>query len=110
MLRKTHGGARIMTTRLMASVLVLIVLAPACEKRDLRGTWKPSPDGRTYLVIDDDYGACPLELDGYPWTAKKGVARLVPPGVHDIACRGTSPGIRFDVREGTTFHFDYWGP
>jgi len=94
-----------------ASLLVLISSALACEKRDLRGTMKRSPDGKTYLVLDEDKnGACPLELDGHPWTAKKGVAVPVTPGVHEIECKGTTPGIGFMVRAGTTFHFDYWGP
>jgi hypothetical protein len=94
-----------------AVVLVLIALAPACGKRDLRGTVKPSPDGKTYLVLDDDKnGACPLELDGHSWTAKKGLAVAVTPGVHEIDCIGSKPGTSFEVRAGTTFHFDYWGP
>lgn len=91
--------------------MVLIALAPGCEKRDLRGTEKPSADGQTYLVLDDDKnGACPLQLDGHPWTAKKGVAVPVTPGEHEIECKGTKPGTAFKVRAGTTFHFDYWGP
>jgi hypothetical protein len=93
----------------MAAVFVL--LAPACEKRDLRGKARPSADGKTYLVLDDDkYGACPLELDGHPWTANRGVAVAVAPGVHQIDCVGVKSGIGFEVQAGTTFHFDYWGP
>jgi hypothetical protein len=101
------------SSRLLSTlgVVLLMALAPACKQRDLRGTARPSPDGKTYLVIDDDKnGACPLELDGRPWTAKKGVAVPVMPGVHEIDCVGTKPGTSFEVHAGTTLRFDYWGP
>jgi hypothetical protein len=89
----------------------LLMLVPACGKRDLRGTAKPSLDGKTYFVLDDDKnGACPLKLDEHPWTAKKGVPVPVTPGIHEIECVGTTPGTSFEVCVGTTFHFDYWGP
>jgi hypothetical protein len=94
-------------------VLVLVLVAlftAACKRRDLRGAAKPSPDGKTYLVVDDDNnGACPLMLDRQPWTLKKGVAGPVTPGVHSLGCKGED-GIAFRVEHGTTFHFDYWGP
>jgi len=107
---KAHWSEGIARTSLTVWALVLIaLLAPSCEERDLRGTWKPSPDGKTYLVIDHDHG-CPLVLDGHPWTAKNGVAAPISPGFHDIDCRGITPGTRFEARAGKTFHFDYWGP
>jgi hypothetical protein len=87
------------------------ILAPACGQHDLRGTWKPSPDGKTYLVVDDDYGGDrPLVLDGHPWTAKKGVAAPISPGVHVLGRRGIDSGCSFEARAGMTFRFDYWGP
>ena len=52
-------------------------------------------------------GACWLQLDGHPWTARKGVAVPVTPG-DEIGCKGTKPGTGFKVRAGPTFHFDYW--
>jgi hypothetical protein len=95
----------------LLTVVALILLAPGCDKRDLRGAEKPSADGQTYLVLDDDKnGTCPLQLDGHPWTAKAGTAVPVTPGDHEIECKGIKPGASFNVRAGTTFHFDYWGP
>jgi hypothetical protein len=70
---------------------------------------EPSPDGKTYLVIEDDEGpACrSIKLDGKPWPHPLHEKAAVEPGGHRIeACNE----IRFDVPKGTIFHFDYWGP
>ncbi len=111
-------SARIWRARARARAVIFLGaaltfgLTAACKKpRDLRGTATASPDGKTYLVLDDDKdGLCPLELDGRRWTARKGVAVEVAPGSHAIECAGTTPGTAFVVSAGTTFHFDYWGP
>ena len=77
--------------------------------RDLRGKWLASPDGRTYLVVDDDNGGkCgPIKVDGHVWTAALYSPGGITPGVHEISC-GSSAAV--EIREGTTFHFNYWGP
>jgi hypothetical protein len=81
----------------------------SCEDRELRGKASPSPDGRTYLSVDDDNGGkCgPILVDGKKWPYPPRVIGEVDPGKHVIACGGE---IGFVIKPGTTFHFDYWGP
>jgi hypothetical protein len=81
----------------------------ACSERELRGSVVASPDGGTYLVVDDDNGgACgPILVDGKPWPYPIHVLGALAPGPHIIDCSGE---ISFALAEGTTFHFDYWGP
>jgi hypothetical protein len=85
------------------------IMMTACQECELRGCIVPSTDGQTYLVVDDDNGgACgPIEVDGKPWKHPIHAAGLINPGTHTIACGGE---IGFEIRKGTTFHFDYWGP
>jgi hypothetical protein len=85
------------------------LMVSACSGGDLRGDAVPSPDGGTYLVLDDDNGGhCgPMRVDGRDWTNPLRSPARISPGVHEIAC-GTT--IKFTIREGTTFHFKYWGP
>ena len=92
-----------------ALLLIFALHAHACSKRDLRGRSVPSPDRKTYLVIDDaNSSACKWVLvDGKTWPHAVGTPGLVAPGRHRISCGGD---IEFEVREATTFHFDYWGP
>jgi len=83
----------------------------ACSDRELRGTAVPSTDGQTYLVVDDDNGGhCgPIKVDGAEWPHAVHSAGPIAPGLHKIAC-GDTAWIAFEVRSGTAFHFDYWGP
>jgi|SRR6186713_713757 len=89
--------------------LSVAIMACACSQGDLRGSAVPSQDGGTYLVVDDNNGGLcgAIRVDGQDWKASLHSAGRVSPGVHEIAC-GTR--IEFEVREGTTFHFNYWGP
>lgn len=105
------------------SLLLLLILAVAVAvffiknilSRDpdtvyeLRGRYKPSPDGKTYLVVEDDNGGqCgPLLLDNTPWAYELNRKGAVSPGDHRIDC---GAGIMFTVPEGATYYFDYWGP
>jgi hypothetical protein len=97
-------------------LIAAALIALASCKSDLRGDAKPSPDGRTYLVVDDGYGpGCLLFVDGHPWGHAVHASAPVTPGRHTIECHfsdgsGQGGGITFTVRAGTTFHFDYWGP
>lgn len=95
-------------------LLLLVGLAciVACGDGELRGHSETSPDGRTYLVIEDDNGgACgKLTVDGSEWTRPKGTAGEIAPGEHTIKCGEGDSGIQFSVRSATTFFFDYWGP
>lgn len=76
---------------------------------ELRGRYKSSEDGKTYLVIEDDNGGkCgPLYVDQKLWSHGIGAKGEVLPGEHSIEC-GTWMGV--DIKEGTTYFFDYWGP
>ena len=94
-----------------AALLLTFLLASACGERELRGTSTPSKDGRTYLVVvDDNGGKCgPLFVDGQEWKFAINEPGEITPGVHEIRC-GSSGDTQFEVKAGTTFHFDYWGP
>jgi len=83
-----------------------------CSNRDLRGRAVESADGAPYLVVDaDNGGACdPPLVDGEEWSAAVHEAQAIEPGVHTIACGAGDSGIEFEIRAGTTFYFDYWGP
>ena len=95
--------------RSISAAMLLSVLAWAgCRSGDLRGASKPSPDGKTYLVVADDNGGhCELRLDGKVWPHAKGEAGRVDSGRHTLSCGGD---IVLDIPEGVVYTFDYWGP
>jgi len=95
----------------LAVTIVIGVLATACSQRELRGKSVPSADRGTYLVVaDDNGGQCgQIKVDGAAWKPPIGTPGAIQPGAHDISC-GDDAVTRFQVRSGTTFHFDYWGP
>lgn len=76
---------------------------------ELRGRYKSSEDGKTYLVVEDDNGGqCgPLYVDKKQWPHGLNKMGQIEPGKHRIEC-GTWIGI--NIKEGTTYYFDYWGP
>ena len=79
----------------------------SCHNHDLRGWWKDSDDGKTYLVIEDTDGGstdAQFKLDDRSWPYSVGKRGEIEPGCHDL------DGIGFCVRQGTEYHFDYWGP
>ncbi len=96
-------------------VLLFLVLGTSfyfysCRNRDLRGWWKYTSDGKTYLVIEDSDGA-PVDnsctLDGKPWPYETGQRGEIEPGVHELRC---PMNVGFKVPAGVEYHFDYWGP
>lgn len=92
------------------SILYLMIFFfLSCGDGILRGREEVSNDGKTYLVIEDDNGGgCgPIKLDGVEWKYKIGQKGLVLAGTHVIECGGK---IEFEIKEGTVFYFDYWGP
>jgi len=89
-------------------VFIATFLCVGCS-RDLRGSFAPSKDGKTYLaVVDDNGGHCgPIKIDGKIWPHPVGHAGRINPGHHTIECGGE---IGFDIRPGVLFKFTYWGP
>jgi hypothetical protein len=106
---RSRGRRAVCFPAKLALFLVAVVGVIGCQDRELRGYSDRSPDGRTYLVVDDDNGGgCgPILLDGKPWPHAIHSAGPVEPGRHVIACGGD---ISFSIEPGTTYHFDYWGP
>ena len=106
----TLGITRPMRSTLAACSMLFVALGLAgCESRELRGKVSASPDGKTYLAVDDDNGGkCgSILVDGRKWPHPLRTAGEIAPGRHVIACGGE---IGFEIKTGTTFRFDYWGP
>lgn len=82
----------------------------SCRNTDLRGWWKESPDGKTYLVIEGVEGELidpPCTLNDRPWPYRYGQAVEIEPGVQELRC---PLQFGFVVKPGVEYHFDYWGP
>src|ERR1700681_1082128 len=82
----------------------------ACAtKYELRGSFRPSQDGKTYLIVDDDNGGhCgPIKVDKKVWPHPIGEAGLIEPGIHTIECGGE---IGFRIGRGGVYRVNYWGP
>lgn len=96
---------------LFALVLLLSAILLGCSNRDLRGWWKPSDDGKTYLVVEDDDSGRSADsrctLDGRPWPHPVGQRGDIERGKHELGCPAK---IGFAVKAGDEYHFDYWGP
>ena len=96
-------------------ILLLAFAGTSCKQRDLRGWWEPSKDGKTYFVLEDPDGKnCPpIFIDGQRWESAIGTKTEIPNGAHSITCgigADINQGVGFEVRSGTIYHFDYWGP
>jgi hypothetical protein len=93
----------------LALVFIAWLGCVACSDGNLRGTFKASGDGNTYLaIVDDNGGHCgPLTVDGIVWRHAIGDAVRIEPGHHTISCGGE---IEFDIPRGVVYKFDYWGP
>lgn len=104
-----HSGLAMKTMKLMAALVLFAVTGIGCTKGNLRGSFEISRDGKTYLTVaDDNGGQCgPLKVDGKVWPHRIGEAGLIEPGHHRISCGGE---IQFDIPNGVSFKFDYWGP
>ncbi len=89
----------------------VLMISVGCGGAELRGKSVPSPDGKTYLVVDDNNGgACgPIKVDGRLWQFPLHTPGPIEPGIHKIQC-GNSGGAEFEIKPAHTFHFNYWGP
>ena len=94
---------------LLAIAASISVYCTGCDENDLRGSWSPSKDGKTYLAVADDNGGhCgPIKVDRKIWPHRVGEAAQIKPGNHTIECGGE---IGFDIRPGVVYRFSYWGP
>ena len=92
-----------------AMIFTMVVALVGCGNRDLRGTFKKSSDGKTYLaIVDDNGGQCgPLKVDGKIWPYKPDESGPIAAGKHTVEC-GTT--IDIIVPDGAVYKFDYWGP
>lgn len=92
----------------ITSSLLLLALSN-CRESSLRGSYTPSKDGNTYLIINDDNGGrCgPILVDNKLWEHKIHEEGRIPPGIHTIECGGE---IQFEIPSGVVFSFEYWGP
>ena len=91
-------------------VAIVLLVPLACGKSELRGQWTRSEDGKTYLVIAESPGCTSFRVDGKRWPHPLGSRGGIPAGVRRISCSDGSNEISFEVKLGTTFRFDYWGP
>ena len=80
-----------------------------CDDGILRGHVESSPDGKTYLAIEEGDGSCSITVDGKPWSHPLKEAAPIVPGEHTVSSCG-KPGIPITIEDGTVFRFDYWGP
>jgi hypothetical protein len=92
-----------------AAVMGLCLSCVSCAESDLRGSFRASKDGKTYLaVVDENGGHCgAIRVDGKVWTHPIGEAGQIDPGRHTIECGGE---IGFDIHPGVIYKFSYWGP
>jgi hypothetical protein len=99
---------------LLLAIVQTVLLCIACDRRpltesDLRGSFSPSQDGKTYLAVGDDNGGhCgSIKVDGTVWPHRISEVGPIDPGHHTIECGGK---IDFDIRRGVVYRFNYRGP
>jgi len=88
-------------------IFVIVIFCGACSKRDLRGSYEPSPDGLAYLIVVSSNSCKQITIDGKPWDYPIGTAGIIAEGKHTIDCNGE---ISFSVPAHSVYKFDYWGP
>lgn len=95
--------------RVFLFLIFIIFTIQGCTKTELRGYSEASEDGQTYLVVmDDNGGNCgPIIVNNEEWPYSIGERGSVNAGEQNIECGGV---ISFDIKKGTTFYFNYWGP
>jgi hypothetical protein len=95
-------------TVLAIKIGAILFIASCASGRELRGRVYKSKDHKTYLVIKEkDNEKCEVHVDGEIWPYAIGIRGEIKPGKHEIQCGGK---LTIEIKEGTTFIFDYWGP
>ncbi len=90
------------------SFIALIAVLSSCFNRELRGKIRKSEDNATYLVIEERCDADnKIFVDGKEWTFEIGKKGKISPGKHTLIC---GSGLDIEIKKGTVFHFEYWGP
>jgi hypothetical protein len=87
--------------------LISLLIASCSYHRELRGKVYKSKNKSTYLVILDDCNQNKIYVDGKIWTIKTNELGEISPGLHKITGCGE---VTIEIKEGTIFKFDYWGP
>ena len=87
--------------------LICLLIASCSYHRELRGKVYKSKNKSTYLVILDDCNQNKIYVDGKIWTIKTNELGEISPGLHKITGCGE---VTIEIKEGTIFKFDYWGP
>jgi len=96
-----------LTIRIISTIAIITLLS-GCFNKELRGWIRKSGDNTTYLIIEEDCGAGnKIFIDGKEWPFKIGQMGKISPGKHTLICGGE---LSIEIKEGTVFHFDYWGP
>lgn len=89
---------------------MLFISSCTAKNKNLRGSFKPSKDGKTYLIIaPGNEAACDsqFKIDGKIWGHKVGEPGVIRPGIHTITC---AADIGFEIPAKTIYTFNYWGP
>lgn len=87
--------------------LISLLISSCSYHRELRGKVYKSKNKSTYLVILDDCKQYKIYVDGKLWTIKTNELGEISPGLHKISGCGE---VTIEIKEGTIFKFDYWGP
>jgi hypothetical protein len=70
-----------------------------------------SPDGGTFLVIDDSDTVCSsIRIDDEPWQHRLHESGEIEPGRHTITCDDRTHPFRISVEQGKTLYVTYWRP
>ena len=87
--------------------LISLLISSCSYHRELRGKVYKSKNKSTYLVILDDCNQNKIYVDGKLWTIKTNELGEISPGLLKISGCGE---VTIEIKEGTIFKFDYWGP
>ena len=97
---------------LIPVVVLLIIAVPQILNKDpdatyeLRGRYKTSDDGGTYLVVEDQ-GTDKCFVNSKPWPHNALQKGKISHGDVHIEC---GMYISITVPKGTIYYFNYWGP